>query len=182
MTREPFGPEEIAALREAIEISEDVAGNHFKISTSEWKRYRYDIQSLKDLREDEIIETAFAQLRRYAFPPGERRRGTDRGDFFKICLQDHVIRGALARNPELAIVPFCAYIVVHELIHVVRFARFLQSFHTTDAEREAEEHRVHLLTHQLLENRKLPGMARVLKEFSSFLDMETFVDRAPEHG
>ena len=52
-------------LRQAIEIGEELISDRYRISTSEWKRYRYDIQSLKDLREEEITDLAFAQIHRY---------------------------------------------------------------------------------------------------------------------
>ena len=69
MERAPFREEEVAVLRHAIEIAEELICDHYKISTSQWKRYRYDIQSLKDLGEDEITDVAFAQIRRYARCP-----------------------------------------------------------------------------------------------------------------
>ncbi|NLJ29602.1 MAG: hypothetical protein GX433_16550, partial [Deltaproteobacteria bacterium] len=42
--RIPFNKEEIAVLRQSISISEELISDFYKISTSEWKRYRYDIQ------------------------------------------------------------------------------------------------------------------------------------------
>jgi len=173
--RRPFSEEEIALLRQAIEISEEVISNHFKISTSEWKRYRYDIQSLKDLSEHEISDHAFAQIHRYACSPNLRLRGSEHLDFLKICLQDHTIRYALQRDPHIQLLPLTTYIVTHELIHVVRFAKFLQLFHATEGEREAEERTVHALTYQLLSALKLEGLPEVLSAFKDWRRMETFM-------
>jgi hypothetical protein len=173
--RVPFGRDEIVVLRQSIEISEELISDYFKISTSEWKRYRYDIQSLKDLNEEEITEVAFAQIRRYLRCPDHRLRGSDSGDFFKICLQDHVIRRAMERDLPIPLLPLSLYIVTHELIHVVRFARFLQRFAATVPEREAEEARVHALTYQLLENYRIPGLLEVLGAFRNCRTMETFL-------
>ena len=172
--RLPFQQGEIAVLRQSIDISEELLSEHYKISTSQWKRYRYDIQSLKDLQTKEITDLAFAQIYRYAQSPHERLRGSETGDYFKICLQDHVVRRAVERDASIQLFPLSLYIVTHELIHVIRFAKFLQRFDSTAAEQEVEEGRVHALTFKLLENRKIPGLPEVLSAFKDCRTMETF--------
>ena len=175
MQRLPFYAEEIGILAQAIEISEDLISDFYKISTSEWKRYRYDIQSLRDLHEEEVTDIAFAQIRRYQQRPGERTRGSEPGDFFKICIQDHVVRKAVERDPHIELFPLTAYIVIHELIHVVRFAKFLQRFDSTPAEQEAEEKRVHALTFDLLQKPRIKGLTEVLAAFQDCRTMENFL-------
>lgn len=169
-----FQPDEIAVLRQSIHIAEELLSEHYKISTSQWKRYRYDIQSLKDLQKEEITDMAFAQIYRYAQSPHERLRGSETGDYFKICLQDHVIRRAVERDLSIHLFPLSLYIVTHELVHVIRFAKFLQRFDSTTAEQEVEEGRVHALTYQLLESCKIPGLSEVLSAFRDCRTMETF--------
>jgi hypothetical protein len=173
--RVPFETEEIAVLCHSIEVAEDLISDYYRISTSEWKRYRYDIQSLKDLGEGEVTDAAFAQIRRYFRGPRERMSGSEPGDYFKICLQDHVIRRAVRRDSGIGLLPLSIYIVTHELIHVLRFAKFLQRFDATPVEREAEEGRVHDLTYQLLRNRDIRGIREVLGAFGACRTMETFV-------
>jgi hypothetical protein len=158
MERRCFNERQIHLLDQAIDISEDIVADHFKISTSQWRHYRYDIQSLKDLSPEEITDMAYAQILRYGQHPQERFRGSLRGEYFKICLQDHVILRTLEGQSNLPFVPFLIYIVTHELIHIVRFARFLQSFIATPTERELEEARVHELTKELLKKRKISGI------------------------
>ncbi len=175
MQRLAFSADEIAVLGQAIDISEELISDHFKISTSEWKRYRYDIQSLRDLSDDEITDVAFAEIRRYACCPSERLRGSEGGEYFKICLQDHIISQALKRDPQIKLMPLSTYIITHELIHVVRFARFLQRFQVSDREREAEEHLVHALTQQLLGRLKMIGLGEVLAAYRNAGLMETLV-------
>ncbi|NLI81164.1 MAG: hypothetical protein GX443_05670 [Deltaproteobacteria bacterium] len=177
--RVPFQDAEIAVLRHSTEIAEDLISNHYRISTSEWKRYRYDIQSLKDLREEEITDEAFAQIHRYSTSPHQRLRGGERGDYFKICLQDHVIRRAIERDAHILLLPLTAYIITHELIHVVRFARFLQRFDSTGVEQENEEKRVHAITFHLLHNCQIKGMPEVLHAFKDCRTMETFLGSSP---
>jgi hypothetical protein len=175
IARVPFGLDEIAVLNRSIGIAEELVSDHFKISTSEWKRYRYDIQTLAHLNETEVTDSAFAQIHRYLRCPDQRLRGSNPGDFFKICLQDHVIRRALDRGDEIALLPLGLYIMTHELIHVIRFTRFLQSFDTSESEREIEELRVHAQTFSLLHHCKVAGMGEVLKAFKDCSTMETFL-------
>jgi hypothetical protein len=175
MERVPFLPDEIIILRQAIEIAEELISNFYKISTSGWKRHRYDIQSLKDLEEEETTDAAFAQIRRYSRSPHQRLRGSEPGDFFKICLQDHVIRKATQRDAHIEALPLAVYIVTHELIHVVRFAKFMHFFHSTPAEQIAEEARVHALTLHLLDGCKIRGLPQVLEAFRCYGRMETFL-------
>ncbi len=172
--RLPFQQEEIAVLRQSIDISEELISEYYKISTSQWKRYRYDIQSLKDLQDKEVTDAAFAQVQRYSRRPNDRVRGSEPGDYFKICLQDHVIRKAVERDSLIHLFPLSIYIVTHELIHVIRFAQFLQRFDSSDTEQEVEEGRVHALTYQLLEKLRIPGLPEVLSAFRDCRTMETF--------
>ncbi len=175
MDRVAFHSEEIGVLARAIEISEDLISDFYKISTSEWKRYRYDIQGLKDLHGEEITDIAFAQIRRYLRRPGDRMRGSDPGDFFKICIQDHVIRRAVDRDPDISLFPLTTYVVIHELIHVVRFSKFLQRFDSTPAEQEIEERRVHELTYSLSQKSSINGLPEVLAAFGNCRTMENFL-------
>ena len=175
MRRVPFEAEEIGILALAVEISEELISEFYKISTSEWKRYRYDIQSLKDLAEEEVTDIAFAQIRRYLRRMGEKTRGSEPGDFFKICIQDHVIRKAVERDPDIGFFALTTYIVIHELIHVVRFAKFLQRFDSTPAEQDAEEKRVHAITFDLLQKRRIQGLTEVLAAFQDCRTMENFL-------
>ena len=175
MRRLPFETEMIAVLAHATEVSEELISNFYKISTSEWKRYRYDIQSLSSLEEDEITDLAFAQIRRYVRRLVEKTRGSEPGDFFKICVQDHVIRRAVERDEDIDLFPLTAYIVTHELIHVVRFAKFQHRFDSTAAEQEAEEKRVHALTYDLLQKTHIQGLPAVLAAFRDCRTMENFL-------
>jgi len=175
MIRQPFEAEKIAVLALAIDLSEELISDFYKISTSEWKRYRYDIQSLSDLDAEEVTDDAFAQIRRYLRRPGERTRGSEPGDFFKICIQDHVIQRAVERDKMIGLFPLTAYIITHELIHVVRFARFIQRFDSTVAEQDAEEKRVHALTYDLLRKTRIQGLPEVLAAFKDCRTMENFL-------
>jgi hypothetical protein len=58
--------------------------------------------------------------------------------------------------------------VAHELIHIVRFSRFLQHFDAAPDERLAEEKRVHVKTHEILEACRVPGLGEVLEFYNEW--------------
>jgi hypothetical protein len=64
--------------------------------------------------------------------------------------------------------PFILYIVLHELIHIIRFSKFLQNFDASHEEMTAEEMRVHEITRQILSNIRIPGLKQVLKFYDNW--------------
>jgi hypothetical protein len=171
-----FNPEELQVMAQAVEISEDVTANFFKISTSQWKYVRYDIRTLADLNADEMTEDAFAQISRYSRYQDGQYRGERHYDYFKICLQDHNITAAVERDEQLQLLPLSIYVVTHELVHVVRFCKFLQRFDAEPEERKKEEARVHEITLKALGVRNLAHLDYVLRAYQDFGLMETLRD------
>ena len=148
-----FDSNQLTIVDQAAVISEDVISNHFKLTVDNWKKFPYDLRTLHELTDDEIVPEVFAQIIRYGRPgPPERLR---QGDFYRICIQDHNILLALSREPQLKLLPLLIYCITHELIHIIRFYKFFQFFHADDNERAAEETRVHTLTYELLRSRQL---------------------------
>jgi hypothetical protein len=119
-------------------MAEDLVSNHYKMTTREWLRPTYDVKTLAELEPGEIIDGPFAQIIRYRGQPKEASLSSTTYDFYKICLQDHTILTALQKNLELRLLPFSLH-HHHELIHIVRFSRFLQGFEASPDERLAEE-------------------------------------------
>jgi hypothetical protein len=156
-----FDEGHMAMANEAVALAEELTSNHFKYSTSQWRRSRYDIRTLRDLEEPEITDKAFAQILRYIGQPSDSDLGSARFDFYKVCLQDHVILQGLNRDPELAFFPLMIYVVTHELVHIVRFSRFLQSFEAYPSVRSKEEARVHAITDEILKDAHEPGLERI---------------------
>ncbi len=147
-------------------MAEDVVSDTFKLSHSQWLRHRYDVRTRAHLNPDEVLDGPFAQVTRYR----GQRPGTSLGsaayDFYKICLQDHVILKTLDRHPELEFAAFILYVVVHELIHIVRFGRFAQNFEASAEETLAEEARVHRMTRDIIQPMPVPGRDEVLRFFA----------------
>lgn len=143
-------------------MAEELVSNHYKMSASQWLHRRYDVKTLAELKPAEIVDGPFAQIIRYEGQRKGSQLGSDAYDFYKICLQDHAILSALRDSAGLALMPFGLYIISHELVHIVRFSKFLQNFDASPDEKLAEEHRVHHITHQILAPVRLPGIEAVL--------------------
>jgi hypothetical protein len=119
-----------------------------------------------DLAPEELVDGPFAQVIRYEGRKTDADLKSVSFDFYKICLQDHAILETLDQSPALRLFPFSLYIITHELIHIVRFTKFLQRFVATDEERHAEEVRVHDKTHAILTPVSIPGMDAVFRFYA----------------
>ncbi len=158
-----FSSAEIAVVNNVVSMSEELVSNHFKMSASEWLRPKYDVKTLVDLAPEEIVDGPFAQIVRYEGQRKDTALGSGVFDYFKICLQDHAIKSVLDKTPSITLYPFCLYIITHELIHIVRFSKFLQNFDASPTEKLDEEKRVHANTHQILNQVQVTGLMPVLE-------------------
>lgn len=166
--RKPFGPGQIKIVNNAVAMAEELVSNHYKMSASQWLGPRYDVKTLRELSPEEIIDGPFAQIVRYKGQRQNTSLGSATYDFYKICLQDHTILATLAASAGIELFPFSLYIITHELIHIVRFSKFLQHFDASDAERIAEEKRVHHRTHEILKAVQIPGLPTVLNFYKNW--------------
>jgi hypothetical protein len=164
----PFSAYQIKIVNRTVSLAEELVSNHYKMSASQWLRPKYDIKTLVDLAPEEIVYGPFAQIVRYEGHRKDTALGSGVFDFYKICLQDHAIHAVLQDSPSMSLFPFCLYIITHELIHIVRFSKFLQSFDALPQEKLIEEKRVHENTHQILQQIKVPGMPAVLEFYSKW--------------
>ena len=85
---------------------------------------------------------------------------------------------AVARDERVKLLPLCVYVVTHELIHIVRFCKFLQRFDAETTERQREEMRVHEITQKVLGSLKLPHLDYVLEVYRDYQFMERLKDHA----
>lgn len=145
-----FNADQIKIINNSAAIAEELVSNFYKISESQWLHHRYDIKTLIDLKDDEIVHGPFAQVIRYKARKTHTSLGSSMYDFYKICFQDHSILLALQNMPKIELFPFSLYITTHELIHIVRFGKFLQNFDASPKEKMAEEMRVNEKTHEIL--------------------------------
>ena len=83
---------------------------------------------------------------------------------------------AVERDEPLQLFPLAVYVVTHELVHVVRFCKFLQRFDAKPLERQQEEMRVHDITQKALGTPNIPHLDYVLEAYSDYQYMEQLRD------
>lgn len=169
-----FDKEHLDTLDDAVLVAEDLVSEHYKMSSGQWFRSRYDIKTLKDLDESEIVDGAFAQVLGYHVRGKRDAVGARVTDFYKVCIQDHVILALPDFKPErlepvdgrprLMLFPFLIYVVLHELVHIVRFATFKQIYSVaSEADCAMEEERkVHGICWDILTGVSIQGIDNVL--------------------
>ncbi|GAB6095152.1 hypothetical protein JCM14469_14040 [Desulfatiferula olefinivorans] len=158
---ETFNDEQIAVVNQMVHMAEDIVSDHYKMSSSQWLRNRYDVRTLAQLSDSEIVFGPYAQIVRYHGTKNASPLGSGGFDFYMICLQDHAILKALRTDDRLRLDPFILYIVVHELIHIIRFGTFIQFFDAPLEQRDAEETLVHQATRDVLRKVAVRGMDTV---------------------
>ncbi len=148
-----FNGTQISLAGKTFSQAEMMAGQYFRLSPSEWKGHRYDVKTLAFLEKHEVREGAFAHLCRYQFR--KEHEGAEEGCYFyRICLQDHNILKVINRNDGIELFPLMVYILTHELVHIIRFRKFMQRFDVDQEEKEIEEGKVHQTTYQILRSLK----------------------------
>jgi hypothetical protein len=165
---ETFNAKQIVIVNNGAAMAEELVSDFYKMSASQWLRRRYDIKTLIDLQPEETVHGPFAQVIRYQAQKKDALLGSTAYDFYKICLQDHAILKGIKQSTNIRLLPFIIYIVTHELIHIVRFSKFLQSFDASMQEMLAEETRVHEITHEILLQVRVEGMSDVLKFYEQW--------------
>ena len=165
---EKFNPDQLKIVNNSVAMAEELVSNSYKMSEAQWLHRRYDVKTLADLCPDEITDRPFAQIIRYKGQLKDTSLSSSTYDFYKICLQDHSILAALKQSHDMELFPFILYIVVHELIHIVRFSKFIQSFDASDKEKIAEEKRVHEKTREILSFVKVAGLTDVLTFYNKW--------------
>jgi hypothetical protein len=178
-TQTTFNPQQLSIITLAAGMAEELVSNHFKMSASQWLRPKYDVKTLAELDPTEVVDGPFAQIIRYKGQPKRASLGSATYDLYKICLQDDAILIALDNHPELDMLPFALYIITHELIHIVRFSKFLQGFDASAEERLSEEKRVHEQTHEILSTVRLTSLATVLDFYKDWRAVCEQIDYNP---
>lgn len=156
-----FNPQHLALLDEALWVAENSVSDFFRLSEGFWLRHPYEVRTLAQLGPGEVAPQALAQLLKLSPEPGAKAR---RADFYRVCLQDDNCLGLLGREGEPGLfLPLMTYVLSHELVHLVRFAKFERLFEAHPSERAREEALVHSLTAKALADVRLPSLGRVLE-------------------
>lgn len=168
MDRQRFSEHYIHETARIFSEAEELTGNHFKLSTTDWKRFKYDVKTLKDLDANEISNEAFATLSKYTCQNESFDFGQRTFSFYKICLQDHNILRALRRDPDISFEGLLLYIAVHELIHIIRFNKFVTLFESDETTKKEEERIVHATTSEILRASPLFKDTQVLARYEKY--------------
>ncbi len=169
--RKVFSSSELLIVNDAVAIAEELVSNYFKMSSGQWLRIRYDVKTAKQLNSSEKIDGPFAQVVGYDGRKKNAELGSSTFNYYAICLQDNAILDALKKNNQLLLLPFLVYIVVHELVHIVRFGKFQQIYEASSATKSAlhEEVTVHDITRKIVSGISLTGMDKVLKYYKKWV-------------
>ncbi len=164
-----FSKGQMAVIGEAGAIAEEVVTDHFALTSRDWLRWPYEVKSLRNLSRGEHPGDAYAHLVRYGKGLDDKRRGGDCLQFYRICLNDPIILHRTGGGDKRRLLPFMVYVLLHELVHIVRFGRYLYC-PLKEAGRGAEEAQVDGLTRSLLAGLPLPGMDGVIGYFAGRLE------------
>lgn len=144
-----FNSVQLRMVSGARERAADLVSDYYRVAPREWRQMRYEVRTLRSLDSSEVTDAALAQTVCYAF---KREAGSvilEQGDFFRICLQDHRILGAV-RGLQLGLGSLLTYVLTHELVHVVRFGQHLQNIDLPQELRSFEERKVERTTRAIL--------------------------------
>ncbi len=141
-------------LDTALETAERLVADWYGIRPREWSsRFRYDLASSTDHPELAFPGDALAQLVRLEDPEGNAPGR------WRIVLRDDALHRLGERHGLAALL---AWTLLHELVHLVRFATGLAAFDGADADaRAAEERHVDTVVHRIVAAADDPGLAAV---------------------
>lgn len=165
-----FNTSELETVARAAVICEDLVNSHYKLSSSQWLKNRYDIRTARNLAPHERVDGPFAQVVKYEGQKTEVPLGSNRFSLYTVCLQDPAIVSTVDVHPSIQLMPFLVYVLVHELVHVVRFLKFYHRYeHASEASVTlAEERKVHCLTYGILRPVTLDGLEQVFDFFEQW--------------
>ena len=164
MTLQYFNKTQLNVVGDALDIAEDMTSNYFKLSQLYWTKNRFDIRTLSSLLGQETKDNVFALLKKYTSDEkGEINRFNKQREFYLIYLQDHHILKALQRDSNIKLLPLLAYILTHELMHIVRFCKFQVRFDAQEENNKIEEEKiVNHTTYEILNQLSLPHLSYIL--------------------
>lgn len=164
--RDRFGCRQLQRLGRLVVFARELTGDHFRLGEEEARGVPCEIRTLDELDDREIRtdDGILADIARYEYqePLFGRKR-----DLYRVNLQDHnILRSLRRREDGIRFSPLLLYVLTHELVHVVRFVKFLAPFHTAPASMLQEEQRVHATTCRILAHVPIEGMDKVMRRYA----------------
>ncbi len=165
-----FSPAQLKTVEEAVMLAEELVSNYYKMSSAQWLHSRYEVLTAKDLAEHETVCGPFAQVVKYEARKNDEYLSSSAFTYYIICIQDDAVLKAVEKRESLHLLPFLIYVMVHELVHIVRFSRFHRMYEKSSSpENElAEERKVHDITCAILERVSVPGISGVSEYFEKW--------------
>ncbi|MDY0132120.1 MAG: hypothetical protein RBR53_05575 [Desulforegulaceae bacterium] len=163
-----FSKKEINLLNGIILRSEEMTADFYKMSDSDWKKLKYDFKTLKELKPHEIVPDVFAQVVKYDAKPWGSPFNSSVYTVYRVCIQDNTILDRVKKF-NLSIEPFLVYIIVHELIHVLRFSKYIKKFEANQEEMFKEEKLVHKITKNIMEKNSIQYRQQIFDFFKKHL-------------
>jgi hypothetical protein len=159
-----FNKEELEEVDKSVLRAEELVNNYFKLSPGQWLKNRYDIKTAATLAPHEMVDGPFAQVLKYEGRRFDASLGSSSFSLYHVCLQDPAILGLICRQPQIKLAPFLLYVLIHELVHVVRFSRFEQRYeNVSEADVTLEEEKkVHGLTYEIISSVAVLGVSEVI--------------------
>jgi hypothetical protein len=167
MYLQQFNKKQLGIVSEALDIAEDMTSNYYRLSLSQWKRHPFELKTLAQLFGEDIMDNVFALLKKCTKEQGDTKSIHKERDLYLICLQDHQIINALKRDKVLTLLPLLAYVLTHELVHIVRFFKFEERFDVREEMRRFEEEQiVHRTTYEILKELSLPNLSYIFRSYT----------------
>jgi len=158
-----FLPSQIYILERAVNVSEDIISDYFRLTTDYWIRNPYEVKTLKDAGDVDIPEGVYAHLLKYGKVLHEKDSGTDNRHLYRILVYDHRILEVTGGSEPL-LWPFLVYVMTHELVHITRFSKF--ECMVSQEDKTAEEEKVHELTNEILGSVPIAKIGDVIDFFT----------------
>jgi hypothetical protein len=165
-----FSELELLIVDEAAKASEELVNNYFKMSSGQWLKNRYDINTAKDLAPHEQIIGPVAQVIKYEARQKEVPLGSSSFNLYKICVQDGAVLSTIEEKGDMGLGTFLLYVITHELVHVVRFSKYQQRYENKNEAdvTMGEEKKVHQLTYSILNSTSISGIGKVFEFYKDW--------------
>ena len=163
-----FNKKQRTWVRESLEVAESLAADYFRVDLTDLDQFSYDLMTLAHLRGMEKTERALAQVCKYEY--AVKKPVVKGKEFYRICLQDNRILRAAQSDFAVSLKPLLHYVVMHELIHVIRFSIDPGKFHCDSRQKRVEEKEVHRITHNCLQAFGDPKVIDLLERYRPLWD------------
>jgi len=159
-----FDPGQLQEMQRVLALAEELCGDFYHLSAFDVRSAPYDVLTARELIAEGIepppLPTQLAEVRRLDLTREERSARDRRRTHYRVCLWDPHLLAVFDRGERPGAV--LLFVLVHELVHVVRFAKQLALFESGQLARANEEAAVHETTERILTRAREPGLNELL--------------------